>query len=62
VACLKFDKFLKNRLTFFSIVRYYVYMFYRLGRKAPDINLFCYGLYCAPFLGFGINLPPPPPP
>jgi hypothetical protein len=48
-------------LTFFSIVRYYVYMFYRLGQKALNSQLVCFALVSAPFSGSGVTLPPPPP-
>jgi hypothetical protein len=63
VACSKFGKlFLKNRLTFFFISRYYAYMFYRLGREALNRQLVCYALNSAPFSGSGCSMGPPPPP
>jgi hypothetical protein len=61
VARSKFNKFLKNCLTFFSLFRYYAYMFYRLGQKALDSQLGCYALDSAPFSGPSPVTPPPPP-
>jgi hypothetical protein len=57
----KFSKFLKSRLTGFSLFRYNHYMFYRLNRKVIDSKAIFYARYSISFNRFSIIYPPPPP-